>query len=275
MNYRHVFHAGNFADVFKHAVLTLLVERLKAKDAAFAVIDTHAGAGLYDVTSAEAQRTGEFARGYGQAAGRLPAELAPYAAAVAALNPEGAIAVYPGSPALVRHLLRPQDRLVACELHPADAAALRRNLMGDRRVQCHHRDGYAALKALLPPRERRGLVLIDPPFEAANERRVVARTLAMAHGRWPTGIYAIWYPIKARSERDLFHGELVNTGIRRILAAEMLVDAGDRAERLNGCGMVVVSPPHGLDHTLRGVLPVLHRLLADQGGVAVEWLLPE
>ncbi|MCK6453106.1 MAG: 23S rRNA (adenine(2030)-N(6))-methyltransferase RlmJ [Alphaproteobacteria bacterium] len=275
MNYRHAFHAGNFADVFKHAVLTLLVERLKAKDTGFAVIDTHAGAGLYDVTSAEAQRTGEFARGYGQLAGRLPAELAAYGAAVMALNPKGAIAVYPGSPALVRHLLRPQDRLVACELHPDDAARLKRNLAGDRRVQCHHRDGYAALKALLPPKERRGLVLIDPPFEAADERRIVARALSLAHGRWPTGTYAIWYPIKAASERDLFHGELASTGIRRLLAAEMLVDPGDRADRLNGCGMVIVNPPYGLDHTLRSVLPVLHRLLAAEGGTAVDWLVPE
>lgn len=275
MNYRHIFHAGNFADVFKHAVLTLLVERLKAKDTGFAVIDTHAGAGLYDVTSAAAQRTGEFTRGYGRVAGRLPDELAAYGAAVAALNPTGGIAVYPGSPALVRHLLRPQDRLVACELHPEDAAALKRNLAGDRRVQCHHRDGYEALKALLPPKERRGMVMIDPPFEAADERRVVARALATAHARWPTGIYAIWYPIKARSERDLFHGEIVNTGIRRLLAVGMLVDTGDRADRLNGCGMIVVNPPHGLDQLLHSVLPALRRLLAEQGGVAVEWLVPE
>ena len=116
MNYRHIYHAGNFADVFKHAVLTLVIERLTAKDAGFAVIDTHAGAGLYDVTSAEAQRTGEFARGYGQVAGTLPAALRAYAAAVAALNPQAGLAVYPGSPALIRHLLRPQDRLVACEI---------------------------------------------------------------------------------------------------------------------------------------------------------------
>lgn len=270
MNYRHVFHAGNFADVLKHAVLTLLVERLKAKPGAFAVIDTHAGAGIYDVTSAAAQRTGDFARGYGQVAGKLPAALKSYADAVEALAP-----LYPGSPALVRHLLRPQDRLVACELHPEDARSLKQTMAGDQRVQCHHRDGYQALRAFLPPKERRGLVLIDPPFEEADERRRVARALGEAHARWPTGIYAIWYPIKTQGEKRLFHGELVNTGIRRVLSAELLIDAGDRAEKLNGCGMVVVNPPHGLDETLRAVLPDLHKALSDQGGSAVDWLVPE
>jgi len=282
MNYRHIYHAGNFADVFKHAVLTLLVERLKDKPAAFCVLDTHAGAGLYDVESPEAQKTGEFARGFGQLGlgreagqGGLPAELAPYVAAVRAANPGGGLRFYPGSPRLVRALLRPQDRLVACELHPEDAASLKRLLARDPQVQVHRRDGYEALGALLPPREKRGLVLIDPPFEEPGERRQVAQALARAHARWPQGVYAIWYPIKSEAEARLFHGELANTGIRRQLAAEMTVRAGGDPAALNGCGMAVVNPPFRLEATLAGVLPELHARLAAEGGTRVAWLVKE
>ena len=276
MNYRHIYHAGNFADVFKHAVVTLIVERLKEKPAAFTVLDTHAGAGLYDVESAEAQKTGEFARGYAQAAGQggLPPAFAPYEEAVRAVNPGGGSRFYPGSPALVRALLRPQDRLMACELHSEDAAALKRRFSGDKQVQVHYRDGYEAMGALLPPRERRGLVLIDPPFEEEGERRRVVQALAQAHGRWPTGVYAIWYPVKAAAEAGLFHAELANTGIPRQLLAEMtLSDNGDPAQ-LNGCGMVLVNPPYRLDETLRDALPALHKKLARGGGIALRWMVP-
>jgi 23S rRNA (adenine2030-N6)-methyltransferase len=282
MNYRHIYHAGNFADVFKHAVLTLLVERLKDKPAAFAVLDTHAGAGLYDVESAEAQKTGEFARGFGQLGlgrgegqGGLPAELALYLAAVRSANPSGGLRFYPGSPRLVRALLRPQDRLTACELHPGDAASLKRLFARDPQVQVHHRDGYEALGALLPPKEKRGLVLIDPPFEEPGERRQAAQALARAHARWPQGIYAIWYPIKAEAEARLFHGELANTGIRRVLAAEMTLRARGNPEVLNGCGMAIVNPPFRLEETLGRVLPGLHAKLAAEGGTRVAWLAAE
>ncbi|MCC6471740.1 MAG: 23S rRNA (adenine(2030)-N(6))-methyltransferase RlmJ [Alphaproteobacteria bacterium] len=276
MNYRHLYHAGNFADVFKHAILALVIERLKAKDAPFAVIDTHAGAGLYDISGPEAQKTGEFARGYGQiASADLPAALAPYRAAVAQVNPEVALRFYPGSPLLALALMRPRDRLVACELHPDEARALKRALGRDKRAEVHERDGYAALKAFLPPKERRGLVLIDPPFEAPAERRRVVRALAQAHARWPTGIYALWYPIKADSEARLFHAELANTGIRRQLACEVRMQAGDEPARLNGCGLVIVNPPFQIEATLRQVLPALHAALAGAGGTRVDWVVPE
>jgi len=277
MNYRHIYHAGNFADVFKHAVVTLIVQRLKDKPAPFAVLDTHAGAGLYDVQGAEAQKTGEFARGFGQLAGQgdLPAELTPYLAAVAAANHGGGRRYYPGSPVLVRALLRPQDRLMACELHPEDAAELKRHFHGDKQAQVHHRDGYEALAALLPPQERRGLVLIDPPFEAPGERRQVAQALTQAHARWPQGIYAIWYPVKRRAEAGLFHAELANTGVRRQLLAEMLVRGDDAPEALNGCGMVIVNPPFQLHETLGRVLPALHKKLSAEGGTAIRFLVPE
>lgn len=266
MNYRHLYHAGNFADVFKHALLTLLLGRLKAKDTPFAVIDTHAGAGVYDVTSAEAQRTGEFARGYAQAAAALPQALAPYRDAVAALNPDGTTRLYPGSPALALALLRPQDRLVACELHPEDARHLKLALRDDRRAEIHHRDGYQALKAFLPPKERRGLVLVDPPFETPDERRTLVQALATAHARWPTGIYALWYPIKANSEAKLLHAELANTGIRRQVALELRLHGGDDPARLNGCGLAVVNPPFRFDTAALPVLQALDRALGAEGG---------
>jgi 23S rRNA (adenine2030-N6)-methyltransferase len=277
MNYRHIYHAGNFADVFKHAVVTLIVERLKEKPAPFVVLDTHAGAGLYDVASAEALKTGEFALGYGRVAaeGGLPAGLAAYAAAVQAANPGGGSRYYPGSPVLVRALLRPRDRLVACELHPEDAADLKRHFRGDKQAQVHHRDGYEALVALLPPKEKRGLVLIDPPFEDAQERRRVVQALVRAHGRWPQGVYAIWYPIKGGAEARLFHAELANTGIAGQLAAEIAVRAGDDQDVLNGCGMAIVNPPFRLDEALGRVLPALHKKLAAAGEAAVRWLAPE
>jgi 23S rRNA (adenine2030-N6)-methyltransferase len=276
MNYRHIYHAGNFADVFKHAILTLLIERLKAKETPFAAIDTHAGAGLYDISGPEAQKTGEFARGYGRvAAADLPAALAPYRAAVQRVNPDLALRIYPGSPLLMLSLMRPQDRLVACELHPEDARALKRALGRDKRAEVHARDGYAALKGFLPPRERRGLVLIDPPFEAPEERRRVAHALAMAHARWPTGTYALWYPIKADSEARLFHAELANTGVRRQLAAELRIADGDDPARLNGCGMVVVNPPYRLEESLAEMLPAMHRRLADRGGAHLAWIATE
>lgn len=276
MNYRHIYHAGNFADVFKHAILTLVIERLKAKPAPFAVIDTHAGVGRYDVTSAEAQRTGEFARGYGQMQSTdLGPELAPYREAVQSLNPDGALRFYPGSPLLALHLLRAQDRLVACELHPEDARHLKLALRGDKRATAHHRDGYAALKSLLPPKERRGLVLIDPPFETQGERRQVVKALADAHARWPTGIYALWYPIKSDAEAKLLHAELANTGIRKLLAAEIRVRAGDDPRMLNGCGMILANPPFELDQALSRRLPALHAALSPAGGISVEWVVPE
>lgn len=266
MNYRHLYHAGNFADVFKHALLTLLIVRLKDKDTAFAVIDTHAGAGIYDIASAEAQRTGEFARGYAQVAATLPEALLPYRDVVAAQNPDGALRFYPGSPAIALALLRPQDRLVACELHPEDARHLKIALRDDKRAEIHHRDGYQALKAFLPPRERRGLVLIDPPFETPDERRTLVRALAMAHARWPTGLYALWYPIKANSEARLLHAELANTGIRRQTAFELRLHGGDNPAQLNGCGLVMVNPPFRFDALALPILQALHHALGAEGG---------
>jgi 23S rRNA (adenine2030-N6)-methyltransferase len=206
MNYRHAFHAGNFADVFKHTILVGLLQALKEKPAPFCYLDTHAGAGRYDLRGVEAARTGEAESGIVRLLGaqaEAPPLLRAYLDLIAALNLAGysghAIAIYPGSPLIASHLLRPSDRAVLCELQGEEAAALKALFAGDARIGVHQRDGYAALAALLPPKERRGLVLIDPPFEAQEgEFCAIEAALKSAYARWPTGIYAIWYPIKPR-----------------------------------------------------------------------------
>ncbi|MEI6560228.1 MAG: 23S rRNA (adenine(2030)-N(6))-methyltransferase RlmJ [Rhodospirillaceae bacterium] len=287
MNYRHLYHAGNAADVVKHAVLALLLERLGAKPAPFFVLDSHAGIGRYDLASEPAQRTGEAAGGIGRllavlAAGAPPPpELAGYLAAVAVLNGADEAAAcgvrwYPGSPRLARALMRPGDRLVLAEAHPEDARTLKREFAGDRQVHVHHRDGWAALTAFLPPTERRGLVLIDPPYEAADEAARLVAGLAAAHRRWPTGIFALWYPIKERAWVWRLHEALVATGIGRQLMVELTVLPEDDWRRLNGCGMIVINPPWQLDGALTGLLPWLHHALAPgTGGSRVAWLVPE
>ncbi len=280
MNYDHAFHAGNFADVVKHAVLARIVAHLKAKDSPFRIIDTHAGAGMYALTGAKAGRTGEWRDGIGRLrAATLPPSLAellaPYLTALDALNRGGKLTRYPGSPALAQAWLRPDDRLVACELHPAAAAALTRNLGRDRRVRVVEIDGYTALNAYVPPKERRGLVLIDPPFEQANEFARLAEALAGAHRKWPTGIYLLWYPIKDRRESDTFGRRLARLGVPRILRAEVTIGPGD-PERLNGTGLIVVNPPWTLEAELQTLLPFLATVLARDGqGVRIDWLAGE
>ncbi|HTH17521.1 MAG TPA: 23S rRNA (adenine(2030)-N(6))-methyltransferase RlmJ [Magnetospirillum sp.] len=278
MNYRHAYHAGNFADVQKHAVLALVVEHLKRKEGAFCYLDTHAGIGAYDLASVQAEKTGEWRSGIGRVMAEAdpPAELKPYQDAVAALNPQGGLQFYPGSPALVAALARPQDRLALCELHPEDSAALRHRFAADPRVGVHHMDGYVACKSLLPPPERRGLVLMDPPFEVKDEFARMRQGLAQALKRWPTGLYALWYPIKAREPVARFHADLAMLGLPKSLVAEVMIAGDDAPDRLNGAGLVLVNPPWKLDESLAALLPWLARVLApDTGFSRLEWLVPE
>jgi 23S rRNA (adenine2030-N6)-methyltransferase len=280
MNYRHAFHAGNFADVVKHATLARVIAHLKEKPAAFRVIDTHAGAGLYDLTGPEASRTGEWRSGIGRLGeARLdPAVrdlLAPYLDAVAAFNPDGGIAAYPGSPALARHWLRKQDRLVACELEPQGARALAGHMRRDARVKVVAIDGYMALGAYVPPKERRGLVLVDPPFEQPGEFERLIEGLAGAHRKWPTGIYLLWYPLKDARATDRFARRLARLGIPGILRAELAVAGTRAAERLAGTGLIVVNPPWRLEDELKALLPALAAALAENGGVRLDWLARE
>jgi 23S rRNA (adenine2030-N6)-methyltransferase len=278
MNYRHAYHAGNFADVFKHAVLCRVLLHLRAKPAAFRVLDTHAGAGVYDLGGAEASRSGEWRQGIarlrsasiGGEAGTL---LAPYLDVVAAHNTDGRLASYPGSPALVRAWLRPQDRLVACELEPGAAAALAHNLRG-RNIRVVAIDGWTALTAYLPPKERRGLVLIDPSFEQADEFARLAERVAAAHRKWASGIYLVWYPIKDRRACESFARRLARSGMAKILRAELMVEK--RADRLAGAGLILVNPPWTLERQLSVLLPALAAILAPNGdGSRLDWLAAE
>lgn len=281
MNYRHAFHAGNFADVLKHAVLARIVEYLKRKPGAFRVIDTHAGIGLYDLTGDEAQRTGEWRGGIGRlldAALPEPAAglLAPYLDVVRALNPDGGVRYYPGSPLLTRRLLRESDRLTAIELHPEDSLALKARFAGDWQVRVIALDGWLALGAHVPPKEKRGLVLVDPPFEKEGDFDRLASGLATAHRRWPGGTYALWYPIKDRAAVERFRETLGSSGIARIVDITLELRPPSPEPRLDGCGMVVVNPPFVLEEEMAAILPALRDLLGERGARAqTEWLARE
>ncbi|CDX19317.1 putative DNA (exogenous) processing protein [Mesorhizobium sp. ORS 3324] len=282
MNYRHAYHAGNFADVVKHAVLSRLVEYLKQKDKAFRVVDTHAGTGRYDLASVEAGKTGEWHGGIGrlfEAAiePRAAALLQPYLDAVRAENPDGALIRYPGSPLIVRHLLRKQDRLTAIELHPEDAERLKSVFAGDFQTRVIELDGWLALGAHLPPKEKRGLVLVDPPFEEEGEFPRLVENLRRAHRRWPGGIYALWYPIKDRKEVAALRSALKETGIPKLLDIAFEVRPASSEPSLDGSGLVVVNPPYTLEGELRVLLPALHRVLAVEqpSRWTIEWLAGE
>ncbi len=279
MNYRHAFHAGNFADVFKHTILLGLIEALKGKQTPFCYVDTHAGRGRYDLNGAEATRTGEATSGVQRllASTRAPALLHVYVNLVRALNAgHEELTVYPGSPLLASLLMREHDRGILCELQPEEAVALKALFRGDARFAVHERDGYAAMKALLPPPQRRGLVLVDPPFEAQDDEfRVIEKALTDAERRWPTGIYAVWYPIKLRQHVQPFHRWLARIGFAKVLVAELLLHPDNSALRLNGCGIAIVNPPWKFERQLEDLLPALQTLLAQgrYGQHRLEWLV--
>jgi 23S rRNA (adenine2030-N6)-methyltransferase len=279
MNYQHEFHAGNFADVFKHAVFCRILHYLRGKPAAFRVIETHAGAGLYDLANAKAMRGGEWQGGIGKLMdAQIPPNVAdllsPYLDVVRAVNERGELRTYPGSPALARAWLRPQDRLLACELVPAVAAALSRNLRGDTRIKTLPIDGWVALNAYVPPKERRGVVLVDPPYEAEDDFHRLTNGLEAAHRKWATGIYALWYPIKGRREVDTLAKRLRRLALPKVLRAEVLVSPLSDPTRLNGAGMIVVNPPWALESELSMLLPTLAGILGrdGKGSFRVDWL---
>lgn len=282
MNYSHAFHAGNFADVMKHIIVTRLVEYLKKKDGAFRVIDTHAGIGRYDLTGEIASRSPEFADGIGRL---LTAELPqkakplvqPYLDVIKALNPDNLLKYYPGSPLLVRQLFRPQDRLSALELHPEYAKRLSALFEGDVQVRVIHLDGWLALNAHVPPKEKRGLVLVDPPFEEKGEFDRIVDGLLKAHRKFIGGVYALWYPLKDTRAVHDFTSALRDCGIPKILRAEVSVRPASNPPKLHGTGMIIVNPPFTLEAELRILLPALALLLGDPGlgRHKLEWLRGE
>lgn len=270
MNYRHVYHAGNFADVFKHAALVALLETFKSKSTPFCYVDTHSGRGVYDLGGDEARKTGEAANGIQRllAATHLPPPVRQYVELVRSLNKldgESRIRRYPGSPLIAEFLLREQDRAILCELQPDEASALRAQCRHHDAFHVHQRDGYETLHALLPPREKRGLVLIDPPFEAQEgEFRHIETALEQALARWPTGRYAVWYPIKLRQHITPFHRWLKKHMPGKVLIAEFMLHPDNTDLRLNGCGLAIINPPWQFEQILEVILDTLCKHLAQE-----------
>lgn len=268
MNYRHEFHAGNHSEVFKHALLCLLIERFHKKTTPFFVLDTHAGAGLYDLRSPEARRTREAEGGIGKVYTKRSTVLRTYLDAVHSFNPDE-LTAYPGSPSIIRLMLRKADRLIACELDGAPAAHLKDIMSGDPRVSVHRRNGYEAINAFVPPKERRGFVFIDPPFESPSEFSTAAEAINRGLRKWARGTFVFWYPIKGRSEVR---------SLRRLVdrhppafCCEFLAYA-KRAEFLSGSGIVVFNPPWQFDEDTRALGKALVPLFDESGSnFSMEW----
>lgn len=262
MNYRHSYHAGNVADVFKHIVLMLVLRALRKKDTPFCVVDTHAGSGVYEV-----EQPGEFEQGIGVVwpeRGRWPA-LADYFSVIEKLNGTDELKYYPGSPFIIREFLRPQDRAVFMELQPGEYANLKANFSGVKNVSIRHVDAWDAARASVPPRENRGMVLMDPPYEATSEFDKIAAVLKHGAAHWRNGIYLVWYPIKSRKSVNKFH-QAVRTLAVSAHAVEFITLPDDVENRLNGSGVVVMNPPWKLLDSLREVLPPLAERLAGEDG---------
>jgi 23S rRNA (adenine2030-N6)-methyltransferase len=280
MNYRHEFHAGNFADVMKHTLLVILLQSLNRKSSAWCYFDSHAGAGCYDLQSKAAMKTREMTSGIDRLWPQRDAAPAPVQALcniISGFNPDSGPGTtprfYPGSPCITAALARKHDRLVLAELHPQEQRLLRENCRREPRVSIHARDGYEMLKALVPPAERRGLVLMDPPFEQPDEYQAQLQALRDAHTRWPTGVYALWYPIKDEAIVQGFYRKLADSGIRHLLMAELRL-APAAAGFFAACGMLLVNPPWQSDAAIKEALRYLVQVLAPgSGSSTVRWLV--
>ncbi|MGZ4957955.1 MAG: 23S rRNA (adenine(2030)-N(6))-methyltransferase RlmJ [Methylomonas sp.] len=278
LSYRHGFHAGNFADVLKHSLITLVIAALKQKDKPFVYIDTHAGAGKYSFRSEFAQKTGEYRAGIGRLWSHQapPAEVKDYLAAVRAENTGKQLVRYPGSPQLVRRLARPQDRLVLSELHSTDFEALQQLFGGDRQVSVAKEDGLKMLDKKLPPIQKRGLILIDPSYEVKSEYNKVVDTLLSAHKRFATGIFGLWYPVVDRGLTERMLQRLQDSGIPKQLRIEHCVDRDGVVRGMTGSGMLLINPPWQLASQAETLVPWLNQVLTDdQGHWKVEWQVPE
>jgi 23S rRNA (adenine2030-N6)-methyltransferase len=278
MNYKHVYHAGNFADVAKHVALVYCLRALKRKDGAFFALDTHAGRGYYDMQAPEAQKSGEADRGVQRlvAKGLHEPDLKEYFRAVNARAGKR-LPRYPGSPALIADALRPQDRALFVELAPAEARAAEREIASQGRVRTEIEDGYASLRGHLPPQERRGLVLIDPPYESLDELKTMLVAFADAYRRWPQGIYLLWYPIRSAAQRRNVHARFEALGFPKMLYADLAIHADDAGVGLAGSGLMIVNPPFGADEHLSAAYVAIHRSLAPAGAgyIEVARLTPE
>ena len=279
LSYRHSFHAGNHADVLKHTVQSLIIESLKEKDKPFLYLDTHAGAGRYQLSGEHAERTGEYLEGIARiwAQESVPEELKTYLDAVSALNPRGDLRFYPGSPLIAAHLLRDHDKLNISELHPSDFPLLRNEFSRDNRARVVREDGYQQLKSQLPPLSRRGFVLIDPPYELKSDYQAVVKGIQEGHRRFATGTYAVWYPVVLRQQIKRMVKDFQATGIRKILQIELAVRPDSDQRGMTASGMIVINPPWKLESQMKSLLPWLHKVLVPEGTghTLVEWITPE
>ncbi len=266
MNYRHAFHAGNFADVLKHVMLAFVIDYQQQKPGPIRVVESHAGAGLYDLASAAAARTSEWKDGVGRLAAPFAPEvedvLKPWRDALDVLRAGHGATSYPGSPLLCQQLLRADDRYIGAELQPETFRALKSALGRDARMKAFQMDGWQALRANIPPKERRGLALIDPAFEAADEWQALARETTAAWRKWPTGCFMVWYPLKNPRQADELCGALADAGPATALRLELMVDDLDVANRLAGCGLAILNPPWTLKAAADALLPALAERLA-------------
>jgi 23S rRNA (adenine2030-N6)-methyltransferase len=286
MNYRHHFHAGNFADVWKHAILVQLIRGMQKKEKGFLYLDTHAGRGRYDLSVSvrgdSLERKPEFPEGIGRLwnAAALPEALADYVSLVKQFNGPGSddpLQYYPGSPRLAQLLVRPQDRLALCEKHEEEFSALKTEFARGRRVSVHDMDGYGALRAMLPPLEKRALVLIDPPFEQQDEFARITEALREGLKRMPAATMAVWYPLTERARVDAFFDELQRLALPPCFYAEVMVAGEASPMKMKGCGLLVLNPPWQIEERLRSFLPELARLLEQErgGGYVQRWLVQE
>ncbi|AKD38754.1 DNA utilization protein YhiR [Pasteurella multocida subsp. multocida OH4807] len=280
LSYRHSFHAGNHADVIKHIVLMLIIESLQQKEKGFYYLDTHAGVGRYRLFSEEAEKTAEFEEGIGRLWERddLPEEVARYIKLIKKLNYDGKeLRYYAGSPLIAATMLRPQDRALLTELHPSDFPLLRNNFKEFENVTTKRDNGFMQVKATLPPKERRGLVLIDPPYELKEDYDLVVSAIEEGYKRFATGVYAIWYPVVLRQQIKRMVRNLENTGIRRILQIELAVRPDSDQRGMTASGMIVINPPWTLESQMKKILPYLTNTLVPEGtgSWSVRWITPE
>jgi len=259
VNYRHAYHAGNFADCVKHALLLVILQAMQRKDKPLLILDTHAGIGRYDLSTGPAEKTGEWRQGIARVMAARPPALADYLAVIEGLG------LYPGSPVIAASLSRGGDRLVCCELHPEDAAALKAEFAGRRDVAVHERDGYAAVKAFLPPEQKRALVLIDPPYEKPDEFDAVLKALVAGYEKFRSGVFVVWYPVKSRAPLRAFFEAVQATKLRDVVVAEFLLREPSDPARLNGCGLLVVNPPFGFEAAAMPVLQAFVEVLGEAG----------
>ena len=280
LSYRHSFHAGNHADVLKHIVLMLILENLKLKDKGFYYLDTHAGVGRYQLSSDEAEKTGEYKEGIGRLWERtdLPQEISHYVDLIKNLNfGAKALRYYAGSPLIAAQLLRPQDRALLTELHPRDFPLLRNNFKEFKNVSVKCDNGFQQLKDTLPPKERGGLVLIDPPYELKEDYDLVVKAAEEGYKRFATGTYAIWYPVVLRQQTKRIFKGLQASGIRKILKIELAVRPDSDQRGMTASGMAVINPPWTLENQMKAILPYLVKTLVPEGtgSWTVEWITPE